>query len=97
MAAALVAYGPIGVGFHAGLPTFQNYKEGIYDDKECSSDPFAANHAVVLVGYGVENGRKFWKLKNSYGPEWGEGGYFRLAKDEGNVCGVANWAIFPIL
>ena len=97
LAAALATQGPIAVGINAGLETFQNYKEGIYDDEKCSSDPAAANHAVLLVGYGVENGKKFWKLKNTYGPEWGEGGYFRLPKDQGNFCGVANWAIFPVV
>lgn len=40
------------------------------------------NHAVLLVGVAGGN----WKIKNSWGTGWGEGGFIRLAA--GNTCGV---------
>ncbi|KAM0000517.1 Cysteine proteinase 3 [Helianthus debilis subsp. tardiflorus] len=45
------------------------------------------NHAVVAVGYGVENGIPYWLLKNSWGPEWGLNGYFKMERGK-NMCGM---------
>ena len=45
------------------------------------------NHVVLLVGFSDE----FWVIKNSWGTNWGEAGYIRLAK--GDTCGIAQYAI----
>jgi cathepsin L len=44
----------------------------------------------VLVGYGEENGQKYWIVRNSWSPAWGEQGYIRLARsdDDESNCGV---------
>lgn len=70
---SLAKYGPIAIAVDASLPTFQSYKAGVYFDPKCSLN---VNHAVLLVGYGVDKKlrEKFWLVKNSYGESWGEKG-----------------------
>ena len=36
-------------------------------------------------------------LFHSWGENWGEGGYFRLARNAGNMCGVASMPSYPIV
>merc|ERR1719310_1616558 len=37
------------------------------------------DHAVVAVGFGEEDGQKYWLIQNSWGEDWGEEGFFRMA------------------
>jgi len=67
---------------------FQNYKGGIFAG--CGSGE--PNHAVVVVGYGSENGVDYWLIKNSWGTSWGEKGYMRL-KRGAKQCGIGGTII----
>jgi C1A family cysteine protease len=62
------------------------YREGILS--MCGRN---INHGVLLVG--VSDG--YWKIKNSWGVNWGENGYIRIAR--GNTCAVCESAFFPVL
>merc|ERR1712166_1519625 len=42
---------------------------------------------VAIVGYGVDNGKKYWKIRNSWGASWGEAGYIRIVRGKGE-CGL---------
>ena len=49
------------------------------------------NHAVVAVGWGVENGIKYWLIKNSWGENWGDKGFIKVKMGSGGVgqdCGM---------
>lgn len=83
---------PIAVAIEADSKEFQLYKGGIMDFN-CGNK---LDHAVLLVGYGVENGIKYWKVKNSWSTSWGESGYFRLVRGK-NMCGIADSASYPLL
>jgi len=92
--AAVSQQGPVSVAIDASKQGFQMYKHGVYYDKSCNS--IRLNHAVLVVGYGQETGGKYWIVKNSWGPNWGNRGYINMARDRHNNCGIASMAFFPI-
>ncbi|PIO13864.1 hypothetical protein AB205_0016540, partial [Aquarana catesbeiana] len=61
---AVATKGPVSVAVKASLKSFKTYKKGVYYDPKCS--PNAPNHAVLIVGYGKENGADYWLIKNRY-------------------------------
>jgi C1A family cysteine protease len=92
LADALATYGPIAVTLNGENNGFYNYRGGIYNDAACSTQ---ANHAVLLIGYGTENGQPYWIIKNSWGTAWGEGGFMKLARGL-NRCGIVSQASYFI-
>lgn len=82
--------GPIAIALDANHQNFQFYSSGVMTG-ECSQN---LDHAVLLVGAGTENGIDYWKIKNSWGPQWGEGGYIKLQRGV-KKCGVSGYASIP--
>ncbi|XP_030203032.1 cathepsin L1 isoform X1 [Gadus morhua] len=92
--AVVALVGPVSVSINAGLPSFHHYKEGVYDPPDCSTQTI--NHAVLVVGYGTDQGLDYWIVKNSWGSRWGEQGYIRMARNK-NLCAIARHPFYPIV
>ena len=81
---------------------FQFYTNGVFIGEDCQdwhlghyrdyqwnqNNPL--RHAVVIVGFGVDavTGLQFWKVKNSWGPLWGDSGFFKIWKNGYGHCGI---------
>jgi cathepsin L len=91
--ALAVANQPVSVGIDGESRSFHLYGGGIMTADACGTH---LTHAVTVVGYGVQqDGTSYWLLKNSWGENWGEGGYMKLERGTG-VCGVALMASYPV-
>lgn len=66
----------------------QDYNSGVDDPWLCRSGKSALDHAVLIVGYGTDGGKDYWKIKNSWAADWGEEGYYRIVRGK-NKCGLA--------
>jgi len=86
---------PVSVAFQV-IDGFRQYKSGVYTSDHCGTTPNDVNHAVLAVGYGVENGVPYWLIKNSWGAEWGDEGYFKMELGK-NMCAVATCASYPVV
>jgi cathepsin L len=90
---AIANQGPAAVSVSADK--WSPYGGGIFD--ACGPNA-VVDHAVLMIGYGKEKrsgkkfwrkGKKFWHIKNSWSNAWGEGGFIRMLRHEGNVhCGI---------
>ncbi|WAR15448.1 CYSP1-like protein [Mya arenaria] len=87
IAEQMMTIGPLSVAMDATL--LQHYHKGVFDPIFCSKT--ALDHAVLLVGWGVEKDlfstKPYWRVKNSWGAKWGENGYFRMLRGSG-ICGI---------
>ncbi|KAH7650633.1 Fruit bromelain protein [Dioscorea alata] len=94
-----VANQPVSIGLNCD--NLIHYHSGIVDAGSCvAKSESELNHAVTAVGYGVENGKKYWLLKNQWGNKWGEAGYIKLERDgkfKEGTCGLALYASYPVM
>ncbi|KAF8694893.1 hypothetical protein HU200_037994 [Digitaria exilis] len=100
---------PVSVAVDAGGFVWQLYGGGVFTGP-CTSE---LNHGVTVVGYGETQGdtdgdggetpgQKYWVVKNSWGPEWGEAGYIRMQRQAvagaaDGLCGIAVLPSYPVM
>ena len=93
---AAVAKQPVSVAIEADTKYFQSYSSGVLTSSSCGT---SLDHGVLAVGYGEENGQKYWLVKNSWSTSWGENGYVKIGRSESTndagICGIAMDPSFP--
>jgi C1A family cysteine protease len=66
---ASIVIAPNNVSVDAKNDSFKHYKGGILNSKSCGHD---LDHKIAAIGYGEEDGQKYFLVRNSWGTHWGE-------------------------
>jgi len=81
----MVAQGPLSIALNADL--LMSYSGGVITGTPDDCPISGMDHAVLMVGYDLTQSPPYWIVKNSWGSDWGENGYFRIESDNG-LCGI---------
>jgi len=88
IASSIYNDGPVETAFTV-YSDFENYASGVYQH---TTGSVLGGHAVKIVGWGSDNGVKYWKVANSWNQYWGENGYFRIKRGDDD-CGIEDGAM----
>jgi len=95
MQAALML-GPIGVAIDGENEFLRFYQCGVITNATACGDQI--NHEVVAVGYNLANDPPYFILRNSWGDDWGNDGYFNVAITDGiGICAINKEVAFSNL
>jgi cathepsin L len=83
--AALVQHGTLSVGVMA-TPAFIGYHSGVFNQNVSG-----LNHCVAIVGWDDTMGGGSWLIKNSWGTNWGLGGYMWIKYGANGIGAHAVW------
>ena len=74
--------GPIACGV-AVPDALEDYKSGVFVD---TTGDLEIVHDISVIGWGVDNGVKYWTVRNSWGTHFGEDGFFRVVRGVNNIA-----------
>jgi len=83
MKAEIYKSGPVEAAFSV-YEDFLSYKSGVYQH---TTGGFLGGHAVKILGWGTMNGVPYWLVANSWNPNWGDMGYFKILRGS-DECGI---------
>lgn len=81
--AEIMQHGPVEAGFTV-YEDFPSYSSGVYQHMTGRQ---LGGHAVKVVGWGVEDSTPYWLVANSWNSDWGDKGYFKIARGN-DECGI---------
>jgi cathepsin L len=90
---ALCQHGPVATSIEVTEP-FYYYTDGVFADKPRSAYVGGipiVNHAVVIVGW--DDAKGAWRVRNSWGRNWGDDGYAWVKYDNNGIGWDTVWAI----
>lgn len=61
---------------------FRTYTSGIYQDTTGATEK---THEISVAGYGMEDGKKYWLVRNSWGTQWGMDGFAKVIRGVNNI------------
>ena len=89
------------------------YSSGVITEEylHCSRDSFVVNNGITVVGFGTVRHEKvrghcdeYWIIRNSWGPDWGEQGTFKLCADNPfskkmplGICHINEFGTWPVV
>jgi len=73
----VLARGPVTCGLVCPDEFAYGYDGGIFHYHGNETD---MDHDIEIVGWGEENGERYWTARNSWGTYWGENGFFRVPR-----------------
>jgi len=85
---ALCTYGPLATRMRVVSNALFGYTGGIYNEF-VASDTDGGGHAVMIVGWDDDKGA--WRMKNSWGTDWGEGGFGWIAYGSNRIGRHTAW------
>lgn len=59
------------------------YTTGVFTD---NTGRKSFDHECEIVGFGVENNTKYWQVRNTWGTQFGDGGFFKVARGINNIA-----------
>jgi hypothetical protein len=90
---AAVVQGPVSVAIDMSM--LYQYKGGVFTGCQPNSQ---TSHGSLVIGYGSDNGQDFWLLKETWGLEFAEKGFMRIARgNHSNDCAITKQASYPTM